>query len=257
MQILDTAIKLQALGLTDKQARVYAATLFLGSATALAISKQADLNRSTTYVILDELIAMKVVSQAGAGGKTVFMTEGPVALAEWLRGEAERIKQRQAELAKLSAQLETVSRGSDADTPQVRFIRGQDGVNAENDYFYRKARRGSTLYAYENIDEVSRIFPERPKDNNPKRVSKGIHSRIIFSYKAGELPMGKEVLRQGIKVNKPVKADFNLFENGMTMSTYGRTPDDTVGIAIESPEIIAAMRDLFGLLWDTHPNKLT
>ena len=257
MQNNQTAAKLQALGLTDKQARVYAATLFLGAATALAISKQADLNRSTTYLILDELIAMALVSQSSDGGKTVFVTNGPEALDAWLKRQAEQITERQTQLAAMATELQSVSRENGADAPQVRFFKGQAGVNEINDYFLRKAKAGSMLYGYENVDEVERTIPGRvAKSPSERRLPKRLGMRLIFSYSRDDLAMGKAVLREGIRVKHPVKANFTVYDTGIVMSTYGRTPDDATAIAIEHPEIVAAMRDLIELIWEQSPNIL-
>ena len=51
MQIANLAKKLEAVGLTEKQAKVYVAALFLGPAAVQRIAEQAEVNRATTYVI--------------------------------------------------------------------------------------------------------------------------------------------------------------------------------------------------------------
>jgi len=48
--------ELQKLGLSDKESKVYLASLELGPAPIAAIAKQASVNRPTTYVIIESLI---------------------------------------------------------------------------------------------------------------------------------------------------------------------------------------------------------
>lgn len=48
--------QLKQLGFSDKEAKVYMASLELGPDTAQEIAKKAGVNRTTTYVIIEKLI---------------------------------------------------------------------------------------------------------------------------------------------------------------------------------------------------------
>ncbi|MBI4087815.1 TrmB family transcriptional regulator, partial [Candidatus Kaiserbacteria bacterium] len=67
--------ELEDLGLSEKEARVYLAALELGQNTAERIAKQASVNRSTTYVQLDSLMKMGLISTHEEDKKTLFAPE--------------------------------------------------------------------------------------------------------------------------------------------------------------------------------------
>ncbi len=54
--------KLEEIGLNEKEAKVYIATLELGEGSASEIAKKSEVNRATTYFILEKLIKMGLVS---------------------------------------------------------------------------------------------------------------------------------------------------------------------------------------------------
>ena len=57
-----TKEKLQELGLSEKEARVYLALFELGPSVVSGLAKKAGINRSTTYVILETLAKRGLVS---------------------------------------------------------------------------------------------------------------------------------------------------------------------------------------------------
>src|SRR5436190_1515134 len=85
----DTSIKLREslvfLGLTDKEASVYVALLGLGRSTASQIARRAGVNRATSYVILDTLIAKGLVTISGKEPKQEYLAESPDKLPELFR----------------------------------------------------------------------------------------------------------------------------------------------------------------------------
>src|SRR5665647_1274883 len=87
MQIIEMAAKLQSIGLTDKESRVYVAALFLGPSSVQKIAEQAGINRPTAYDILDQLGDYGLMSQSIENKKSVYVAEGPDAIERWLDHE--------------------------------------------------------------------------------------------------------------------------------------------------------------------------
>ena len=123
MQIASLAKKLEDVGLTDKQARVYVAALFLGAATVKRIGEQAEVNRATTYVILDELSDMGLVSETNEKKKTLYVAEPPEAIDRYLNYLEKDIQERKQKLKIATQSLEGVSRIENIDAPVVRFLK--------------------------------------------------------------------------------------------------------------------------------------
>ena len=57
--------KLKELGLAEKEAKVFLASLELGSSAVQEIAKKAEINRATTYVIIEKLMKKGLMSSVG------------------------------------------------------------------------------------------------------------------------------------------------------------------------------------------------
>ncbi|MCF7835696.1 MAG: helix-turn-helix domain-containing protein [Candidatus Marinimicrobia bacterium] len=82
--------KLKQLGLSEKEAKVYLASLELGEATVQEIAKQAGVNRPTTYVQIEKLTKMGLMSSVEKEGKKYFNAEEPNQLLKILEKQKKR-----------------------------------------------------------------------------------------------------------------------------------------------------------------------
>lgn len=247
MQIVELAAKLQSVGFTDKQAKVYVAALFLGPSAVQKIAEQADINRATAYVILDELANMGLVSESTQGKKTVFVAEPPAAIDRYLEAQAKALSAKKDELKSLLPGLNEMSRSTDSnDAPVVRFYKGEDGARHAVDNFRRKTKPGTVVYGISNIDEVLKLYPNVFENMPETRLKKKLSSKLLYSYSAGEVKTSLKHSRQTKRLDDPVMADITLYEEGAILSNYGK---DAVGVVIESKEVVAALRQLFELAW--------
>src|SRR3989344_8581990 len=97
--------QLTSLGLSDNEAKVYMAMLELGSATVLEISAKAGVNRPTTYVQIESLKKMGLVSTQTKGKKQIFIPESPDQLEFMIEREKKEIEVKKEELQKLLPEL--------------------------------------------------------------------------------------------------------------------------------------------------------
>ena len=246
-QITELAAKLETLGLSDKEARVYVANLFLGPAPVQRIAEQAGINRATTYVILDQLCQLGLTSQSQEGKKTVYVADGPEALGRLFDRQQEQVEERRKELEALLPELQHMERSPDSRAPVVRFYRGKEAMWSLNAESRRKSKPGSQIYAFLNYDELSKALPEMPKENPRLRLKKKISTRVLYSSDKTEVSSDKKLLREAKKVATPVAAEMTLFPDRAVFLEYG---DDPVAIVIEGTEIVTAFRQLFELSWN-------
>ena len=59
--------QLEKIGLAEKEAKVFLASLELGSSAAQKIAKKAEINRATTYVIIEKLMKKGLMSSVEKG----------------------------------------------------------------------------------------------------------------------------------------------------------------------------------------------
>lgn len=252
MQIVNLAKKLEAVGLTEKQAKVYVAALFLGPSAVQRIGEQADVNRATTYVILSELADMGLVSESSEGKKTVYVAEPPEAIERYLNSIEKEISERRGELKSAMAELKTISRVEVAEAPVVRFYKGPETTKAVLYYLRRKSKKGDVVYAMSDVDEVLKVLPDALVSGPENRMKKKIASHLFYSGSV-KLESDPKTNRQTIKLNSKVMADLNIYSDRMTILSY--KGDDSTGVVIESKEIVAVMRQLFELAWQKQKSK--
>lgn len=256
MQITNLAARLEPLGLSDKEARVYVAALFLGPSPVQRIASQADVNRATAYVILDQLAEYGLVSESQENNKTVYVAEPPEALGALFTRQQHEIEVRRDELKRLLPQLQASARGKDDATgaPVVRFFKGQEGMHNINSQTLKRTRPNTSLYSFSDYDEVLRLDPDELDVTPPLRVKKKIKARQFYSG-SKEIPSDPKLLRESKRLPFHAAADIMLFEDKAVMQSYPEDLHDTVGVIIESPEILAALRQLYELAWDNYTEK--
>ncbi|MEX0877342.1 MAG: helix-turn-helix domain-containing protein [Candidatus Spechtbacterales bacterium] len=252
-QLQQLSTHLQVLGLQEKEAKVYVASSFLGPSPVQQIAKQAGINRPTAYVILEQLAEKGLVSESTEEKKAVYVPEPPEALERWLEKQEKELEFKKRELKEMIPKLKNTHRENIPDAPQVRFYRGLDGINAVLAESFRKAKSKSEVYGFTNIDRVQKIFPKYFTQAPSKRVKKSISSKVLYWSTKTDEPSDEKLLRTTQKIDAPPKADITLFEDRATLLTYN--DKDSVGIVIESKDIVGALRQVFELAWKNQDTK--
>ena len=242
------------IGLSENEARVYLALLELGSAVAQEIAKKADVNRPTTYVQLESLSKMGLVSsfekQAKRGGaeKTFFRAEDPEHLEKVILREKSLAQDKESVLKKALPQLARLFSFA-GDRPKVRFFEGVEGLKTMQDEFLKMDAKEAVSIS--NADNILKIFPTHPETHTPRRVKKGIHTKLIYTSTRGPfLKATDTAMLRETKFLSPDKFPFScdvvLHEDKIHISTLNERP---VGIIIQDKDIAASMRAWFDALW--------
>lgn len=248
MQITELAAKLKSVGLSDKQAKVYVAALFLGPSAVQKIAEQAEINRATTYVILDELTKMGLVSESTEAKKTVFVAEPPEAIDRYLDHQAKQIGEKKSELQDLLPSLKEMSRSADTHSaPVVRFYSDIEASCSVTDNFYRKAKPNTMVYSLTNMDVATSMYPNILHASTQKRLSKNISNKLLYSYSNSEIKSDRKNLLETKKVKLDLPSNITIYDSGIVMETAtGKKPN---GVVIESQELADTLRQLFELAW--------
>jgi sugar-specific transcriptional regulator TrmB len=240
--------KLEDLGLTDKEAHVYLAALFLGSASVQKIADQAGVKRATAYVILGQLEKIGLVSAAQEGKTTVYIGENPQAIIRWLQRQEKDISKKKEEVKNFLPALNEIQRETANEAPQVRFYKGPEGTSSALAELIRKTKPKTQIYGVSNVDEVEKLFPGHWEKFPKNLVGKKINSKLLYWSHQKEIPNSKYFLRQTKKLSHPPQADISLMEDRAAILSY--KGKDSVGILIESKEIVGVLRQLFEKAWE-------
>lgn len=250
MQISDLARSLVELGLTEKQAKVYVANLFLGPTSAQKIAEQAGVNRPTTYDILEELSRVGLVSRSNDSSKTVFIPASTEALQDFMSQQAAEAERRQNKFQELLPQLQQIERVVDTEkAPAVRFVQGKEGVDAIWAYVVRKAKPGTEILSITNHDETLKLYPDHLKTNPQIRLNKKLSSKQFYYNSKQVVPSDPKILKETIRLSHPPQADLTLYEDKAVMLSYGQAQKGWIGIIVEDKDIVDMLRQLFYMAW--------
>lgn len=144
--------ELIAVGLSDKEAKVYLAALSLGEATAQQIAAKATVSRPTTYVIIESLAKQGLISSFDKGKKRYFAAARPEKLHERVAGFRRELEARESRIAAVVKSLESVVGGR-----KDSFVRVSEGERAEADVASLCRGRGEVLLIASDAETALRI----------------------------------------------------------------------------------------------------
>jgi len=240
---------LEDLGLSEKEAKVYLASLELGEAAPAEIAKHAGINRATTYVIAEKLVKDGLMSHLEKDKKTYFMAENPEQLLRLLRKQEQNIKNKEQEFQKYLPELKTIF-DTAGERPKVRFFEGKEGLKAiQEDFLDSKDRQIEEVYSH---DDLQNVFSEEDlQKSRDLRQKRKIHARAIYVRKEGKrnqvfLPDITEIrIIPGDKFS--IHSDILFYDNKVAMiSLKGKF----VGVIIENNTIVDTLRSIFNLAWE-------
>ncbi len=246
---MDLAKSLNKLGLTTKQAKVYLACLQLGVDSVLNIAKFASLKRPTTYLILDELETLGLVSKTKSGNKNLFKAEEPRRLAtdlEMKKDIAEEI------IPSLKAIYNI-----DPEKPNIKIAEGIEGVRSVYNgiFTYLTANPEEELLIFGSLKDAAESFQTEVVDYFSKAMTRSKNSIREIGNDDAET---RKYYRSSSALNP--NHDIRLIRNeGKFFQTdnmlYGNTliifsvKEQIFATVIESPNISQTYTTLFNMAW--------
>ena len=239
--MLETLIKL---GLSDKEAKVYLAALKLGTGTAAKIAQAASLNRPTTYVILEKLSKMGLISTHNAQKIQLFNAEDPERLSDLLQ---ERKKLIESQEQALTAHLRDIrSMYRSGERPRVVVYDSDDAADA---YFYAKLAPKETIYSFTDFDSLSQ---NAVTSASSTRLKNEHELFVIYTRREGPIADATDVnqLRQARFIPY---AEFPF----QSVITFGcdsgiliiHDEETKTNIMIENSSLVKSLLAVFNLIW--------
>lgn len=247
--------ELKKIGLSENESKVFLSTLELGSSTAQQIAQKAGLKRPTTYVQLESLMKKGLItsfeksSSTGSGqSKTMFRCEDPEHLRNVLEKEKEEQKEKATILEKILPSLGNLYLSA-GERPRVRFFEGISGLKTIQDEFLKTKEK--LVRSVANADDIFEVFPLQKETYAPKRVQKGISSKLIYTSSKGDFlnESNEKMLRESrfVSLDKfPLSGEIAIYGNNVSISIFRKKP---FGVMLESEEIANSFKSIFDLLW--------
>jgi len=236
--------KLKKLGLNQREAEVYVATLELGEATIQEISRQAGLKRPTVYNIIENLRNRKLINIAIRGKKRKFIASGPEELEAIIRERNEVLKEILPEVKILS--------GLEGDVkPRVKLFEGIEGVKT---YLQGTLDAKQPIKAFVDFKVAYGFMGTYIDDYIKKRIKNKIPIQVIAPYESigrGIQKKDKKELREVRLIppkNFPIEIEMEIYGNCVGIISFSKK--NLVTVLIENKKIARSMRSIFDFAWE-------
>ncbi len=236
------------LGLSIKEIKFFHASFKLGQAPINEILKLAKLERSTGYLVAQELLEKGLIEEDFKHYRKTIIPAEPKKLVRMLANKQRQMHRQELEMQENLAELQAVYIASEI-RPKVRVFEGNKGLLAVwEDLLSIKQE----LLLWTNQETESLIFS---KDFHKKFISERIKKQITMrvlavNNKKGEnlIKYDNESLRATKILPKPTlfSAETYIYGNKIAILDYKK---DVFGIIIESEQVMLAQRAIFEMTW--------
>ena len=113
---------LQKLGLTDKESQIYLSILESGKLSAQQISKITNINRTTVYSVLKELLKKGFLIEDVTASNTYYSPDSLESLKEIYKKEEKIFLEKKETVEVLLKELSIIPKSKNYSVPKVRFV---------------------------------------------------------------------------------------------------------------------------------------
>lgn len=248
--------QLQALGLSDYEARIYAVLVASSPACASSIAKKCGLSRSSVYTTLSALISKGLVGTTYKNDVKQFVAEDYSALETLLQKEKSDLEKRTKLFESMKRMLE-VSVRTDAQTPHVVFFEGQEGLKKIYLSMMRTAPKNSVRYLLRS-EFVWQSEWQFGSEWNARidrwKKEKNIMTKLLVNPSLVE--KSKKNFYAGLKDHevryldaRHVVSDYGLYIIGDTVAILSIEKNNFVGIQITNRHLAENFLVIFENLW--------
>jgi len=244
--------KLTQIGLSKEEARIYTLLIEIGSDknknTAFYIAKTLQIPRSTTYLNLDRLINLSIVSTYKINNVTHFLAEHPNKIGRDLERKQDILKN-------LIPNLEELKNNKTKDS-SVKTYLGESGVKTVLDELFEKDemllnKEIITLSNIKLLKILPRGFPEK-LDSLKKKFN--VHTIMILTKPSQEESLSwlfkDDTHRETRYLPENYLFEGSLYLHGNKIAFFSLSDKEIYSVLIESPTIASMIRGFFLCLWD-------
>lgn len=232
---------LTAVGLTDKEARVYIALLSMHSGTASMLAEKAGIKRSIAYFTLSSLIERGYAQELPDEKVKRYTAIEPARLLQSVQANTENLRM-------MLPLLRGLFQGGDSKAT-VEIHEGREAILP----VYRMMENGRQSYYMTNWEKLYEVFPEETKRwgvtaANPKNPN--VTKNLII-----DSPAGRDIMK---KMRGNDKQSFRMLPKGTDYQMNFGISDNVLAITnfdplfvvvIRSEQVVNAASLLFELAW--------
>jgi HTH-type transcriptional regulator, sugar sensing transcriptional regulator len=238
---------LESLGLQYREIQVFLILTELGPSLAATISKKTNINRSTVYLILDDLKTKSIISTFSSRGVTYFQAVSPEELLLIYERKV-------ASLKEILPFLESVNQYSLL-KPKIHLFEGREGLIRVMEDTLTSQDGSILVYADITAAVNSSIFDYYPTYIK-RRIQKKLVVKGIFCDTPDSLDFkrkSKSELREVYLLPSdmfPFENEINIYNNKFSLISH----KDNLGVIIENESISNTQKLIFNICWEFAKN---
>jgi sugar-specific transcriptional regulator TrmB len=247
--ILET---LRKIGFSEKEARVYMHLIRLGAQPVSVISEKAEINRTTTYDIIESLTKKGLISSIRKGSATYFKALDPKNLLNYLEREkveqTKKIEKQQKEISALLPALISLE-NPESTKPKVSFYEGEKGLRQA---YEDTLTSSETILAYANVETMHEGLPNFfPEYYQRRGIEKKIHIKAICPDNKISIERhkrDKKENRESILIpasEYDFSPEINIYDDKVLIASWR----EKMAIIIKSKEIADFHKKMYKLCW--------
>lgn len=231
------------LGLEEKEAKVYLALLSLNRATAYSVAVKSGIKKSTTYVILENLVKKEFVLKTPQKRRTVYLAKSP---KEALAIAREKIYNFEESLPELMA----IQR-KDEEEATVSYYEGIDEIKMVYEKLLNDIKENKCVGFYGHRQNIPLILKEYWDEIEKKYKQLNIDRRIIVT---DNLSM-KDYIEYGKNIGINIKTlPVDIYDSRISIEVFDNkllifSHTNMKATLIDSLDVSSTMRQIFNLVW--------
>ena len=239
---------LRQLGCSPKEIRFFIANYALGPASLAAIAKKARLQRSTTYVLAEDLIQKRLITHDHREYNKLFVAASPETLMRMLDTKQRSIARTSITLKENLSELQAAYTASEI-LPKVTIHQGPSGLSS----ILRDILSSSTeILLWTNQATEQEVFePQLHQDFIAQRLKRRIPIRVL----AVNNPAGSSLIDSDERMLRSTRilpedttftAETYIYEDKVVILDFNT---DIFGVIIRNPSVCTAQKAMFELQW--------
>jgi HTH-type transcriptional regulator, sugar sensing transcriptional regulator len=239
---------LELLGLSQNESKFFMSSLELGPATIGQVAKKARMERSTAYLIADNLLSKNFLEQNLKGYRKKVIAIEPKQILRLVAFKQRQLRRQEIEIEENLPNLQALYSTSNV-RPKVRVFEGRSGLlNVWEDILSTKGE----ILLWTNQETEPLFFEEEDhKKFIVQRVSRKVSIRVLaVANSKGKklLPHDKESLRQTklLPRNINFKSEIYIYDNKIAVLDC---TTDIIGVIIENETMVNTQKAIFELTW--------
>lgn len=230
----------QQIGLNEKEAKVYMASLSASASSIAQLAKKSGLKRPNTYLVIDDLLKKQLLIKSPKGKKTLYKPATPQELHN-------KINQTKENFEKILPELQETYQAQNSQ-PKIRFYEGKQGIYQ----IQEEMCRAKEIWAVFSPEKFFKIF--NLKDNRHFFNILIRHGGIIYDIfedtkKARQLARLR--YRTGVSEVKffpkemKFATDILVYDDKLALISF----DNLLGTVVEDISLAQTQKLLLKFIW--------